>query len=93
MTTAANPEQVRSFLDRRIVSPSALAQRANLHANTLRGCKLPSWNPKYKTLEALGAAMAEIDAEQSGDNIANLPQNLRSASDASGSHARRQARE
>ena len=47
------PGRVRALVDSGKLSKSGLARAAGLHANTLRGCDAPNWNPTSDTLEKL----------------------------------------
>lgn len=59
-----HPDDVRDAIERRGITKAELARRAGLHKNTLAGCEVPSWSPRWLTLEALCAAVDEIAAER-----------------------------
>lgn len=54
-------ERVRAALKTKGVTAVALAQRANLHRNTLSGLERDDWNPTAETLMKLEPHVAAIE--------------------------------
>ena len=54
-------EQVRAIITEGKMSRAGLARAAGLHANTLRDCTEPSWNPTADTLGKLERFLTESD--------------------------------
>lgn len=54
-------EKVRTMIGDGRTSRSALARAAGLHANTLRDCTEPNWNPTAETLAKLDLFLANND--------------------------------
>ena len=54
-TTAINStlSQIRQLVDSGRMTKSAIARAAGLHANSLRDCGEPHWNPTSETLSKL----------------------------------------
>ncbi|QDK32449.1 MULTISPECIES: 3,4-dihydroxy-2-butanone-4-phosphate synthase [Sphingomonadaceae] len=57
-------EQVRKLVAEGGMSKSGLARAAGLHANTLRDCTEPDWNPTAETLVKLERALFSNDDRQ-----------------------------
>ena len=55
-------ERVRSLVSHGRMSRAGLARAAGLHANTLRDCTEPGWNPTAETLAKIERFLAENDA-------------------------------
>jgi 3,4-dihydroxy 2-butanone 4-phosphate synthase/GTP cyclohydrolase II len=54
-------ERVRTLITGNAMSRAALARAAGLHANSLRDCLEPRWNPTADTLDKLGMFLAAND--------------------------------
>ncbi|ANU07934.1 3,4-dihydroxy-2-butanone-4-phosphate synthase [Paraurantiacibacter namhicola] len=54
-------ERVRALVAEETMSRAGLARAAGLHANTLRDCTEPNWNPTSETLAKLRAFIEEND--------------------------------
>ena len=54
-------EKVRSIIAEGKLSRAGLARAAGLHANTLRDCSEPKWNPTADTLAKLDSFLAAND--------------------------------
>ena len=57
-------EQVRKLVAEGGMSKSGLARAAGLHANTLRDCTEPDWNPTAETLVKLERVLFSNDDRQ-----------------------------
>ncbi len=59
----SNPsiERVRDLIAQGTITRSGLARAAGLHANTLRDCTEPDWNPTHDTLRKLDRYLDEND--------------------------------
>lgn len=53
--------RILALLDRPGVTKVLLADRANVHRNTLNGLETPEWNPQVKTLEAIMGAVDRLE--------------------------------
>ena len=54
--------KIRTIIDEKQFTRTGLARAAGLHANTLRDCTSPAWNPTSDTLEKLQAFLDRHDA-------------------------------
>jgi len=55
-------ERVRALVSQGRMSRAGLARAAGLHANTLRDCSEPGWNPTAETLAKIERFLSENDA-------------------------------
>ena len=61
MTELSIQNRIRALVDAGAMSRSAIARAAGLHANSLRDCSQPQWNPTAETLAKLEAFLVDND--------------------------------
>lgn len=59
-----HPNEIRKAISQSAITKAELARRASVHPNSLATVESEDWNPRWKTLEALCAAVTEIKAER-----------------------------
>lgn len=58
-----HPDTVRDAVTRSKISKAEIARRAQIHSNSLANVESQDWNPRWKTLEAIVAAIFAIRAD------------------------------